>query len=202
MTGSKPSGVLGRFLYAHPWGHYGGFKMVLDRLRLNKDDAYLEVAQGGGVLLSWALQAVRTGAAVDHSPDMVKLATERNRAAVDAGRLEIVQGDAGELPWADETFTAVACAEAFFFFPDPDRVLREMHRVLKPGGRVVIATMAKNAGSRVLSMLLSLFLSEMRLYTQEELASMLREAGFEDVTVSEPRRYHQIGYGKKQPLRK
>jgi hypothetical protein len=40
----------------------------------------------------------------------------------------------------------------------------------------------------------------MLLYTHEEVASMLIKAGFEDVTVSEPKRLHQIGYGKKQPL--
>ncbi len=150
VIGSRPSGGLGRFLYAHPWGHYAGFRLVLERLRLSVDDIYLEVAQGGGVLLSWAFRVVNKGAAIDHSPDMVKLATQRNRAAVDAGRLEIVQGDACRLPWAEDTFTAIACSEAFFFFPRPDAALREMHRVLRPGGRVVIATMSKGGlrGSR------------------------------------------------------
>jgi hypothetical protein len=39
----------------------------------------------------------------------------------------------------------------------------------------------------------------MRLYTNEELDSMLTKAGFEDVAVSAPKRHHQVGYGKKRP---
>jgi len=198
IAGSQPSGLLGRWLYGHPWGHYPAFRLVLDRLRLTQDDIYLEVAQGGGVLLSWALQAAGSAKAIDHSPDMVRLATDRNRRAVGAGRLEIVQGDAGKLPWKSGTFTAAACVEAFFFFPQPDEVLREVHRVLKPGGRLVLATMANNGVSWFERILLSVFVREMRIYTHEELAAMLERAGFEDVEVSEPKRLHQIGYGRKR----
>ena len=49
-------------------------------------------------------------------------------------RNALLWDDASELPFPDDTFEAVACLEALEFMPDPDQVLREMVRVLRPGG--------------------------------------------------------------------
>jgi SAM-dependent methyltransferase len=196
VIGSKPSGVLGRFIYAHPWGHYLGFDLLLKQLSLTREDYYLEVAQGGGEMLRRALKTVSRAAAIDHSPDMVEVAKKKNSAALEEGRLEIIQGDASDLPWPDETFTAVACAEAFFFFTHPDKILKEMYRVLKPGGRTVIGSMTKK-DKYPAEFLFSAFYKNMLLYTNEELKAMLEKAGFQDVSVTEPKKYHQVCYGIK-----
>lgn len=51
-----------------------------------------------------------------------------------AHRITFIRQDATQLPFPDATFDAVVCLEALEFMPDPDRVLREMVRVLRPGG--------------------------------------------------------------------
>ena len=51
-----------------------------------------------------------------------------------------VRGDAGTLPFGDETFDAVCCFGALYLMPEPFRVAHEMVRVLRPGGRVAILT--------------------------------------------------------------
>ena len=51
-----------------------------------------------------------------------------------------VRGDAGTLPFGDETFDAVCCFGALYLMPEPFQVAREMVRVLRPGGRVAILT--------------------------------------------------------------
>ena len=193
-TARKPSGWAGRLFYREAKGHYKSFEYVLDRLRLTADDSFLDVCCGGGSLLRMALQSVRHAAGLDHSPDMVELARTNNVRAVEAGLLDVQQGDARELPWPDGSFTAAANANALFFIPEPIRFMREVYRVLEPGGRLAIATMPNRKLARVL---FKPWTSTMALYTDGELAQMLRDAGFTAVEVYSPDGFVQVAYGEK-----
>jgi ubiquinone/menaquinone biosynthesis C-methylase UbiE len=93
----------------------------------------LEVGCGWGELAEWV--ARETGAeviAVDLSPHMVELARQRG---VDA-----TVGDAQELPFAAGEFDVAVAAWMLYHVPDLDRGLAELARVLRPGGRLVVAT--------------------------------------------------------------
>ncbi len=178
----KPSGWFGRFVYGRLAGVDKMGQMALERLELRADDVHLELAQGGGALLSRALETVGRAAAIDHSADMVELAKQRNREAVAEGRVEIVQADAATLPWPEDFFTCGACTASFLFFEDPVRVLAEVHRVLEPGGRFVIVTPAQQAKGLIRTVFAP-WASSMRLYTETEMEAMLAEAGFVSVEV-------------------
>lgn len=73
---------------------------------------------------------------LDASSGMLEVATAKT--AFFAESLALVRGDAGSLPVADEACDAVACIEALEFLPDVGDSLREMARVLKPGGTLLI----------------------------------------------------------------
>jgi SAM-dependent methyltransferase len=105
---------------------------------LQPDDDLLDVACGAGYFLTESASHVGHVAGVDLSEPKVGLARRRLADRIAAGTAEIRQGDAGALPWEDARFSAVTCTDAFPFFPDPDRALAEMCRVLRPGGRAVI----------------------------------------------------------------
>jgi SAM-dependent methyltransferase len=60
-------------------------------------------------------------------------------AAARPAHLRLVQGDAGRLPFVDAAFDVVVCTEAFHWFPAPDKALAECFRVLRPGGRLLLA---------------------------------------------------------------
>ena len=105
---------------------------------LQPDDDLLDVACGAGYFLTESASHVGHVAGVDLSEPKVGLARRRLADRIAAGTAEIRQGDAGALPWEDGRFSAVTCSDAFPFFPDPDRALAEMCRVLRPGGRAVI----------------------------------------------------------------
>ena len=181
-----PSGWIGRQLYKAPKGHYPGFRLILEKLALQPSDSFCEVGCGGGALLKMALEKVSSAAGVDLSPDMVALAREQNREAVNSGRLEVLEGNAENLPWDDESFTCLAAANMFFFLPRPDAALREFYRVLEPGGRMAVIThpagrdrwIAKRFG--------------MRLYTNEQMQNMALEAGFKRVECSSVKMVHQV----------
>ena len=105
---------------------------------------HLDVATGTGrALLALAaagdLDATLVG--VDHSRGMLR---EAQRDLMDGEhsqgeRIQLIQGDAHDLMFADATFDAVSCLEALEFMRDTPQVVREMARVLKPGGVLLVS---------------------------------------------------------------
>lgn len=95
----------------------------------------LDIAVGTGLTLPhYPSDAVVTG--IDVSSGMLAIARRR---AADLGRaVELHEGDAQQLPFDDASFDTVVCALALCCVPDPARAVAEMHRVLVPGGRLLL----------------------------------------------------------------
>ena len=108
---------------------------LLDRVHLKSRERVLDIACGTGVVSRYA--ATRVGflghvTGVELNPGMLEVARQIS-ACYD---IEFVEGSALELPVPDSQFDAVLCQQAIMFFPDRVKAVREMYRVLKPGGRV------------------------------------------------------------------
>ena len=131
------------------FGHWPG--QVADDAAIARGDHVLDVACGTGVLAREA--AKRVGAAgsvtgLDLNEGMLMVA---KRILPD---VDWHQGDAADLPFADHRFDVVVSQFALMYFPDPVAALREMWRVLKPGGRLAVASWAsfeRAEGYRVLA---------------------------------------------------
>jgi ubiquinone/menaquinone biosynthesis C-methylase UbiE len=95
-----------------------------------------------------------------------------------------VQGDAAQLPFADESFTRAAMMQVFFFLPDAAAVLAECARVLRPEGRLAVFTLAEEARGTPASP--EPMASRSHFYDDEELAALALLAGFGDATVTRP----------------
>lgn len=115
----------------------------------------LEVGFGSGRLhVELASQYAMAG--LDLAQGMVALTQQRLAARGLCSDLR--QGDVAALPWPDATFDAVLSTFAFSAFPDPKRALDEMGRVLKLGGRIIIADAGRALdGNRVASLFASLW---------------------------------------------
>ncbi len=112
-------------------------RMLLDAIRPT-DARVLDVGCGTGVFASKVLDRFpRTSVwGLDLSDGMLAQCHARLRAA--DGRLHLIRGDSERLPFADDAFDVVTCAHSFHHYPHQDRVASEMHRVLRPGGRLLI----------------------------------------------------------------
>ncbi len=111
---------------------------LVARLQPAHDDSLIDVACGTGIAARVAREKLGPGpriVGVDVAPAM--LAVARNVE----GTIDWREGNAAQLPVADgECFTLVTCHQGLQFFPDKAAALREMRRVLAPGGRAAIAT--------------------------------------------------------------
>jgi SAM-dependent methyltransferase len=108
---------------------------VLHTLAADVPRRVLDVGCGTGELAKRIRQTFpkTTVVGCDFSAGMLQ------RAAAKGAARHWVQGDACRLPFRNGSFDAVTSTEAFHWFPDQDRALREFHRVLAPGGRLLLA---------------------------------------------------------------
>jgi ubiquinone/menaquinone biosynthesis C-methylase UbiE len=108
-------------------------------LDLQPDDELLDVGCGSAVLLASHATTARYVAGLDASDMQLEIARRRLADRLNAGTAELVNGDAAALPWPDGRFSVVTSMFCLKFVPDPVKALAEMHRVLRPGGRAVVA---------------------------------------------------------------
>ncbi len=177
----RPSGPGARATYREPLYHYPNFRVILAELALAPEDELVEVACGGGAFLKLALESGCRAAAVDHSEDMVRTARELNGDAIAAGRLDIRLASAEALPFPDGRFSCAVMTGVFGFLADPVAALRELRRVLRPGGRLV--AMGTDPAWRGTPAAPEPMASRLHFWNDGELERLARAAGFGDVRV-------------------
>ena len=122
-------------------------KKALAELRPVAADRVLDVACGAGALVTHVAPRVERVAGIDLSSGMLAIARS-HLSAIDPGHrnnVELHLGSSDALPFADGEFTALVCTTALHHFPQPERSIAEMARVLSPGGRVVIGDACRDS---------------------------------------------------------
>lgn len=170
-------------------GHVAGLLMsrmnlplnswVADLLEIDAGDRVIEVGFGPGLAIELAAARAREGfvAGVDRSDVMLHQARRRNRRAVAAGRVDLRLGSAESLPFPAASFEKACAVNSLQFWPSPERGVAELHRVLAPSGRLVLALRMRRADAGRYERSRFGFTAE----RADAVEAMLRAAGFDSV---------------------
>jgi SAM-dependent methyltransferase len=186
----KPKWWLGRLLlwsmnvrHSHvtDWG--------LKHAPLEKGFTILDIGCGGGRTIAKMAAVVGDGKVygIDYSAASVAAARSGNAPGIEAGRVEIQQASVSQLPFPDGNFDVVTAVETHYYWPNLEADLREILRVLKPGGAlVIIGETYKGRRFDILYRPVMMLLRATYLSVSEH-RNLLSAAGYSEVAVFEER---------------
>ncbi|HYA84313.1 MAG TPA: class I SAM-dependent methyltransferase [Candidatus Bathyarchaeia archaeon] len=182
----KPTGRFGKFV---------GRTMNLGHARIRhwgighisiKPDAYiLDIGCGGGKAVQELAMSTPNGKVygIDYSEDMVQLSKKVNETLIKNGLVEIKYGAVSSLPFADNMFDLVTAFEAYYFWPNLNNDLKEIKRVLKSEGTLLIVNEVYKDDKFEKRNTKWAKLSDMRLHTPNEYKDFLTKAGYHIVEI-------------------
>ena len=165
----------------------------LSQASIGKQDIILDVGCGGGRTIS-KLAAIATQGKVfgiDHSAESVAMAMRTNKRWIGIARVEVRQASVSRLPFSDGTFDVITAVETHFWWPALPADLREVLRVLKPGGRLIIIAEVYKGSEAITSQATERYSEKtgMALLDVEEHRELFADAGYSDVQViTKPKR--------------
>ena len=163
----------------------------LEHISIENRHTILDVGCGGGRTVSKLAASATQGKVygVDYSDQSVAATKRTNVGGIDLGRVEIRQGSVSQLPFPDGMFDLVTAVETHFWWPDLPGDMREVFRVLKPGGTLVLIAEIYKGANTMAAKLAEKYASRtgMTLLSVNEHRELYTNAGYSDVQVIEER---------------
>jgi ubiquinone/menaquinone biosynthesis C-methylase UbiE len=177
----------------------------LSHISIDKHNTILDIGCGGGRTVN-KLAAIATQGkvyGVDFSGESVAFASRINKQWIEAGRVEIREASVSQFPFSADAFNVVTAVETHFWWPDLPADMREVLRVLKPGGTlIIIAEIFKGANTATAKLAERyLPLSGMALLSVNEHRELFANAGYSDIQIiDEPGKGWICGIGRKSSV--
>lgn len=178
-------GLLGRLIASimarETWAQN---QRAIAALDLRSRDHVVDIGCGHGR----SLAALAAGAphghvvGVDPSDLMAEIAVRRSRGLVKAGKVDVCVASAADLPYADATFDKALCVHVIYFWSDLATSFREIARVLKPGGALVLVFRTDDDEAAVRAFPADVY----SFRSRGDVEAALRNAGFEVRTAADP----------------
>ncbi len=181
----KPSGWLGRHVVrGMNLGHATMTDWGLQQVSVPTNAAILDVGCGGG----WTVRRLAALApegnviGLDYSAASTAVSQDTNAKEIEAGRVQIARGSVAALPFPDRTFDIVTAVETHYYWPDLPANVREILRVLKPGGTFTLIAETYRGGPLRLLYGLVMPLLRAAFLSDAEHRDLLTQAGFTEVS--------------------
>lgn len=137
----KPDKVIGRLLlHAMNESHLAMTEWGFTHIAIENNHTILDVGCGGGRTVQKMANIAIGGlvCGIDYADGSVTASQRKNAALITAGRVSIQKASVSQLPFPDSKFDLVTAVETQYYWPDLNRDMREILRVLKPGGKLVV----------------------------------------------------------------
>jgi SAM-dependent methyltransferase len=146
-------------------------RWAVQLLDVQPSERVIELGCGPGVAIAALATRATRGqvVGVDHSEVMIRQARRRNGAAIRAGRVHLIHSPVETLSINDGPFDAALAVNTVGMWPDPTTRLRELARLLRPGGRIALVAQPRCPGATAAT----------SAAAANELAGVLTDAGFE-----------------------
>jgi SAM-dependent methyltransferase len=173
-----PTGPVGRvegWIFAHRSSNVRRNRWAVELLEVEPNDRVIELGCGPGVaiaaLAGRATQGLVVG--VDHSAVVIRQARRRNAHAIKEGRVRLIHAPVERLQVPDGPFDAALAVNTVGMWPEPTIRLREIGRLLRPGGRIALVSQPRCPGATAAT----------SAAAADRLAAQLSHAAFTDIHV-------------------
>ena len=188
----KPTGFFGLLIVRlMNLGHNKLTNWGLSYLTIKEDDIILDIGCGGGKTVSKLTKIAGKGKVygIDFSDVAIKLSSGLNKHHITLGKVNIQKASVSSLPFSDNFFNVITAIETYFFWPDLENDMKEVLRVIKQGGKLLIVSGAyKNSKNEKSINKWSKFSNTkgfMQYQTKEEFRQTFINAGYQDVKIND-----------------
>lgn len=187
----KPDKWLGRpFLWMMNRSHSTLTDWGLQQVSIENNFKILDVGCGGGRTIQKLASVTGAGlvCGVDYASGSVAVSQRKNAELIKRGLVEVHEASVSQLPFADASFDLATAVETQYYWPDLVNDMKEVRRVLKPGGRLVIIAETYKGGrldplkAPVMKLLKSSHLSA------DDQRELFLKAGYDDVQIFEEKK--------------
>ena len=170
-----PAGHVVSWIFGHRSSNVRRNRWAVELLEVMPSDRVIELGCGPGVAVAALADRATHGlvVGVDHSAVVLGQARRRNADAIKAGRVRLIHAPVEHLQVADGPFDAALAVNTVGMCPEPTVRLREIGRLLRPGGRIALVFQPRCPGANAAT----------SAAAADRLAAQLSDAGFEDIQV-------------------
>jgi ubiquinone/menaquinone biosynthesis C-methylase UbiE len=172
-------------------------KKIANLINYGKKISILDVGSGTGILIEQLVSKNNLKIyGLDLSPEMVKISKEKFSKNKN---VEITLGSAVKIPFKNKLFDYVTCSNSFHHHPNSLQSLKEMYRVLKPKGKVIILDAFKDDIFRKLyCKIIDIVEGKVLHYSKKEIKQLFKKAGFDNINQQNFGLLHLITIGEKK----
>lgn len=182
----KPTRFVGRlFACLMNSSHSALTDWAFTHLKVDKEAKVLDVGCGGGRTIEKLAEMAQLVYGIDYAAGSIAAARAHNKRLIAEGRVLLQRASVSQLPFADDFFRLATAIETQYYWPDVVNDMREILRVLEPGGRLVVVAESYKGGRHdwLLGPVMGLISS--RRLSVDDHRELFQSAGYTEVELFE-----------------